>query len=618
MDLREEVPEYSELKEYHALLRAGDYQNAATGYESFLKRHPESVLVEDAMYYSGYALMNLNRIDKAEKYFMELLNRFPGGKYAPDATLRLAIIAMGRGNYSEARQMLLPLLNNKNLDIARISYLIGEADYYLKDYFNSLLNFREAYVKFDSNGLKENVRMVVEELIIPQLTQEELKQCSNMFPKDFPGAECIINLANFALKAGNAVDAERYAGSLLYYFPEDKSAGEAEKIIEIIERHRRVKSRNIGLLIPVSGKNSNPGMNMLKGCLHAAGVFSESEKRDFTVVVADTDDSPFLTEQGLDDLTSIYNVVAVAGPILSSTAYAAATRAQVFGVPILLVAGDDKLNEVGDYVFNFGLTYQTEARGMAQYAVQELNLKRFAILYPESEPGITMMNAFWDEIEKYGGKVVGIENYKPGKKEFSGEIKKLVGIYYLDTREEERQQWLRENRGKPSRAWKPYSIIDFDAIYIPDSADIASIILLYLPYYDIITPIPLGVSAWNNAQLLRQARKEAEGSVFPDIFTINSEKPEVRYFVETYRMTFNEEPDRYSALGFDACNVIMKTVEEGARNREEVRAGLLKIRNYSGATGMFSFREDGGVERKLVILRIKNGKIEIIKDGVNQ
>lgn len=620
VELKESLPEYSELKEYELTLSKGEYSLAIEQLDGFIKRYPRSPLVEEALFFAGYALFKLEKHDKAERYFMEVLRRFPGSEHALKATTFLAILALEKGDYGSARQMFEPLRNNEKVDRAQIEYLLGEVFYYLKDYMNALLSFRESFIHFTSPELKENVRTVLKELIIPSLSTGELKVCAEYFPKDFPGAECMIKLATESLKGGKVEEALRYSGDLLKYFPENENAEKAEEILEIIEGQKKVKIRNIGIMVPLGELYKNPGWKVIKGCLHSAGIFSDIERRNFTITVADSGDNPTTAEKAIDKLVREYNVSAVVGPLLPATAYSAATRAEILRVPILLLTNIDKLNEIGDYTFSFGLTASVEARAIARYAIQELNLRKFAILYPDSDFGRSEMNAFWDEVEKYGGKIVGIESYEPEKKEFTSEIKKLVGLYYLDTREEERRQWLEsiKDKTKKNKRWSPPPIVDFEALFIPSTPDKASIILLYLPYYDIISPIPLGVSAWHNRNLLAQAKKEAEGSVFPDIFAENSDRPEVRYFVETFMLSFNEEPDRYSALGFDACNLIIKTVEEGASSRDEMRDELLKIKNHPGVTGILNFNDEREAERNIIIFKIKNGKIEIVKDGFNQ
>lgn len=619
INLKEQQPEYSELQEYRNSILTGNYLDAIAKYEAFIKKYPKSSLLEDAYYYLGYANLKLDNYAQADRYFMEVLKRFPGGEFAQKAGLGLAISAIHRGNYLEAKEMLEPLLRNEKVEQAQIQYLLGEVNYYLKNNMQALLHFRESMLHFSSPELRKNAQTVIEEILIPALKEDELRLCADYFPKDFPGADCMIKLAEESLNNGNAQDAGRYSDMILYYFPGDKNTERAEEIKDIIEMQRRINLTSIGLILPMSGRYGEYGFRILKGCLHSVGLFSGVEKKKFTIIVADTYESPVIAEKWVNEFVNKYNVSAIVGPLLEPTSYAAATRAQILGVPILLLTKADKLNEIGEYVFSFGLTERAEARSIARYAVTDLNLKKFAILYPASDSGKNEMNAFWDEIEKYGGKIVGIESYKPGKKEFSTEIKKLVGLYYLDTREDERKEWMEANKEKDKKGkkWKPYPIIDFESLFIPDSSDTVSIILLYLPYYDILTPIPLGVSGWNDAGLLNQAKKEAEGSIFLDIFSENSESPEVRYFVETFRLAFDESPDRYSAMGYDACNIIIKTIEEGARSREEIKSSLLKINNYPGVTGRFNFNNDREIERNFVIFQVKNGKIEVIKDGVN-
>jgi hypothetical protein len=59
-----------------------------------------------------------------------------------------------------------------------------------------------------------------------------------------------------------------------------------------------------------------------------------------------------------------------------------------------------------------------------------MGLPRFAILYPDTAYGRTLMNLFWNKAELEGGSITAIESYKPEETDFAVEIKKMVGLHY--------------------------------------------------------------------------------------------------------------------------------------------------------------------------------------------
>ena len=84
----------------------------------------------------------------------------------------------------------------------------------------------------------------------------------------------------------------------------------------------------------------------------------------------------------------------------------------IIKVVIALLTQKDNIVDTGDFVFRNFLTPRMQVKAIIAYAVEELGLKRFAILYPDERYGITFMNLFWDEVIAYGGSVVGAESYR--------------------------------------------------------------------------------------------------------------------------------------------------------------------------------------------------------------
>ena len=76
------------------------------------------------------------------------------------------------------------------------------------------------------------------------------------------------------------------------------------------------------------------------------------------------------------------------------------------------------------------MTPHMQTKAMASFAMNQMNLNRFAILYPDEYYGNIYMNLFWDEIVDLGGKIVGIESYDPMDTDFASPVKKLVGLYH--------------------------------------------------------------------------------------------------------------------------------------------------------------------------------------------
>src|SRR6185369_3531304 len=118
------------------------------------------------------------------------------------------------------------------------------------------------------------------------------------------------------------------------------------------------------------------------------------------------------------------------GSLLSKTALPLAAKAQELGVPSIGLSQKAGLTEIGDKVFRNALTSEMQVREVVRVAMDELGLKKFAILFPNDPYGVEYANIFWDEVLARGGSVQAAQTYNPKDTDFRGVIQRLVGTYY--------------------------------------------------------------------------------------------------------------------------------------------------------------------------------------------
>ena len=275
------------------------------------------------------------------------------------------------------------------------------------------------------------------------------------------------------------------------------------------------------------------------------------------------------------------------------------------------------------YFRNF-ITPKMQVQALTAFMIESLGLYRFAILYPDENYGTTFMNLFWDQLLESGGVVVGAEAYEPKQTDFSDPIKKLVGLYYeipddlkaqvvSETKTDEgvlsenpEDDPNENNTAESDEEEEPESIVDFDAIFIPDSPKKAGLIIPQLAYYDIKDVYLLGTNLWHSESLIKIADQYVQGAIMPDGFFAGSKSPQVRNFVELFKNTYQETPEFIEAILYDSAMILFQVVSEPSiRFRSEIRDGLLNMNDYPGVTGMTRFDENGDVLRRLYLLRVK-------------
>lgn len=397
----------------------------------------------------------------------------------------------------------------------------------------------------------------------------------------------------------------------------------------------RGASGTIGVVLPLSGDFSEFGEASLRGILLAAGVFDEDElgehaldgrsrDLDVRVVVRDSAGDPERAAAAVRELALRDDVVAIIGPIFSEEAMASAQEAERARVPLVTLSNREDVTQGRPFVLRTRTTPADEVRALVDHAVEHLAARRFGVLYPKTRYGRGMRKLFADAVAAHGGKLVTLAGYSPDETDFSDVIREMVGFRFLTTGERNaiaaRDRALEAARSLPaaqaararSEAWAQTGpdggplppIVDFDVLFIPDSAEAVAMIAPGLALQGVQHARLLGSSDWLDERILRGADRHVDGAVVSAPFHAGSDVEVVREFVEGHRRTFSLEPDAFAAQGYDAANLVLLQLSSRHRDRESVREGMLSVRAYPGASGSLSMLPDGNARRRPFLLEV--------------
>ncbi len=105
-----------------AALKAGSYSVAITSFKEFLGSYPASPLAENAQYWLGEAYYVNHDFDAAAGAFRAVLQKWPAGRKAPDAMLKLGYTQFEQKKFMESRATLTELTRKfPDSDAARIA-----------------------------------------------------------------------------------------------------------------------------------------------------------------------------------------------------------------------------------------------------------------------------------------------------------------------------------------------------------------------------------------------------------------------------------------------------------------------------------------------------------------
>jgi ABC-type branched-subunit amino acid transport system substrate-binding protein len=360
----------------------------------------------------------------------------------------------------------------------------------------------------------------------------------------------------------------------------------------------------VGCVLPLSGSYAAEGSKVLDAFLLAAGIFDQASKTPWKVIAADSRGVPEGAKEAIARLANDENVIAIIAVAGTLEATEAASEAEKWKVPLVLITAKEGVNAGNYYVFQHFLTPTQQIRALTKYALDNMNCAIFSILYPKDRYGTEMVKIFREEVAQIGGKVERAVPYSKTQTDFTEEINKVTK-YAVSLAK-------KANANNPEN--KVHVSIDFEALFIPDSYLRVKMIAEQLAFYDVRGIKLLGTNLWNSPDLLKKGAEYLEGAVFADSFYTLSYYPETNNFVDVYYSTYGREPKYIEALAYDSAGMIFQVLEKNdIQTRRDFASALIQVDNYKGVTGVTSFDADRVAQKNAFILRVKNGKLEQVR-----
>ena len=602
-----------------------------------------------------------------------LLSRYPGSGFATQARFRLGLLARKRGDHPGAvlhlRRALKGSLtpSDRVTCVTSLAYSLGKAGHPAKalqllegahgsvpagprrmrveEELASLgkrSGNHRAWIHWQSRILgrvgdpakRRRIRTEMVRLLDHQLPMRDLRWLFEHRGErpTFPSGRVALRLARVMCHTGLRPSCLRVLDTIAGELP----AG--HRLLPGIKRMARdvratltANHRVIGVMLPLSGRHAYVG-SVVKNSIMLAAAGITGVK----LVFFDTRGSAERARKGVAQLVTKSRAVAILGPLFKSASWAAAGQAQLLQVPLFTLSIREGITTIGPYVFRNNLTLSRMGTAMARYAFKELSLRHFAVFYPNDRFGWIQVHAFWTEIERLGGKMVGAESYARDSTDFEAPAKRLVGRYYLEARplwkklsrglRDVGSRWARQRLMKKLVKSLP-PIVDFDAIFIPDDYRVASLIAPSLAQQDVEVKLHypfwerqvvriykkrkrvlkfvqlLGTSGWNNSNIFKREPRHVVGSVFCVRFFAERKSALVGNFIKNYQKAYGRPPADIAAYAYDSARMLLHIAAGGkARTRQQFREALAGIRNFPGVTGTITVRPTGEADAPLVML----------------
>ena len=278
------------------------------------------------------------------------------------------------------------------------------------------------------------------------------------------------------------------------------------------------------------------------------------------------------------------NVFGIVGSTLTGTSVSAVKASGEHKVPTISpsataddVTNDGKTGKPFGYRVCFSDSFQGVT--MANFASDNLGFTKVAILADSSSDyakGLT--DYFTDQFETNGGTVIDTSFYVSGETDFNTVLTSIRGLK------------------------------DMEAIFIPGYYDEVGLIIKQARELGITVPV-LGVDGFESPELLNLAGAENLNDVYyTNHYSKTLESAEHDAFVKAYEAEYNESPNAFAALAFDATNLMLDAlVRAGEADPIKVNDAIQATKDFKTVTGTVTIDELHNAVKSAIVIELENG-----------
>ena len=611
----------NELKQAEALLKKGQKTKAMKMYVALAKKYPNTNVGDESLFQIGRYQFDRQDFEKAFEAFIRIVNPDFDSPRTIESGYYAAVSAERLGRFQTAFDLIEQSLKSGPSPAYRLQLLNKryELARQLGVPLEALDSLAEILTLEKDATLVRRAELKARDIIDTELSFEQLSQLVSDIPNRSIRAFGLFRLGSQLFELKEFDSSEDMLSDALILVPKSDWAETASDLLAQIRARKKVEPRTIGVVLPLTGPYSKVAYKTLRGLQLGLGVFGEP-RSGFRLAIMDSEGNPDVARRAVERLVTEDHVIAVVGSLLSKTASAVATKADELGVPNITFSQKTGLTEIGSRVFRHALTGKMQIRRLVSTAINQYGMKRFAVLYPNDQYGIEYTNLFWDEVLAQGGSIVGAQTYNPGETDFSGPIQRLVGTYYLEDRMPEYQarvkKWFLEQSTLTTRKSPPSDllppVIEFDGLFIPDSAKVIGQIGPTLAYHDVNKVRLLGTNIWHTKSLVSRGDRFVEAALFVD-GALDFDVRHPGTFYDRYNKVYQMKPNIFEAQAYDVGVLLRELVASGARNRRDLADRLMSVDHFDGAFGVLRMSPKRELLRPLTSYTVKEGQITVIQ-----
>jgi len=612
------------------LFKTENYSDAASIFDELVGQQPVHQRTTAALLMAAKAHFEQREFPRSAELVTDLLNGFPESEYSDEAhyTRGLSYFMMKR--YRDATSELLNVIESAHNKI-----------------------IVEGSLSVIDSGVTKHLSVPDLQSIIPTVRQQDARD---------------LLLLKLVEKLCDVRDFGRAQEMIDEHLRQRLSGAYVDRLKQVRIRLAQLDSIKvkIGVILPTTRAAQSTGLNsfskeILEGMTFASDLFNEHAGSFVKVIldIRDTEHDTTLSKRVLRELSRHKDLLAVIGPMFSDVAFACAPVANAEHIPLLSpTANETGITKSGPYMFQLNPDLEMHGKAIARYAIQEMGLKTLAVLAPNDPMVNELVDQFVAEARRLGTDVVAVESYPPDLTElreqfmdlrraavagdarvsFSGKMQKSkvdsivhagadpklvdsllakggeIGVIkLLGPRGRHIADSLHLSLIVPQVPGddieKPVTAID--GIFVPlADAEQIGIVASQMAYYNIKTQT-LGSAAWYDLSQLEAQKRYVDGVVFCSEAYVDREDSAYGVFKNSFTNRMGDPPTKYALFGFDALNLLLSVIQDGARTREDIARSLGTVEGFHGLHATVSF-DNRRVNAVMNVLRYHKNEIRKI------
>ena len=341
----------------------------------------------------------------------------------------------------------------------------------------------------------------------------------------------------------------------------------------------------VGSNFELTGNHAQYGANAAKGFKLAVKEANDAggiDGKKIKIVDADSKSEAAESVNAATKLISDDKVVALVGPAVTANVIAESQVATDSKVPVVAPAATnpDVTVEGGnlkEYIFRSCFIDPQQAEVMAEFAAKDLSAKT-AVLYLDSSSDYSksLGKIFKEKFEAAGGQVVMEEAFLAKDQDFKAALTKI-------------------------------QTANADVIFVPAYYEEVGKIVKQARELGINAAI-LGTDGWDDSKVVEIAGADALNNTYFCTHYFEGDE-DVQGFLTAYKAEYNEDPNVFAALGYDAGKMVVDAISRSGGDMTKIRDNIENIKDLKVGTGTITMdAKTHNPIKGIVVIENKSGE----------